>query len=288
MSWSNNIICNDYEILGERRIAFLMAWHQRLGQNSTISKYVPKDVGRLIARKYLTIDSQSVIQNHAKPIILNTRDANKFSIAYDKTKRWKNSLDLIYFKFLNNKMQILNDQVYVETPDMMLLFTNDIDQNKAQKITFECYNEYDPFITFLNKFDSKILKEMIKHNKYDVENGDKFTKSFKRRQNYVPYDEEGSSRISVKVPNVEKEIAYIKSKGKAQKPMIYKDALEQKYVGVGCKAKLLLKFAGVWKMGNYGPSQFYMSWHVVQILIKHESEKFNEGKLMILDDNSTE
>jgi len=34
-----------------RKAAFMMAWHPRLGEDSLIRKYVPKDVGKLIAHK---------------------------------------------------------------------------------------------------------------------------------------------------------------------------------------------------------------------------------------------
>ncbi len=36
----------------------MMAWHPRLGQQSPIKNYVPKDVGKLIARTYITMESQ--------------------------------------------------------------------------------------------------------------------------------------------------------------------------------------------------------------------------------------
>lgn len=35
----------------ERKNAFMMAWHPRLGADSLIRKYVPKDVGKMIAKK---------------------------------------------------------------------------------------------------------------------------------------------------------------------------------------------------------------------------------------------
>lgn len=43
------------------RIAFLMAWHPRLGANALIRNFVPKDVGRLIAQRYITLGAHSIV-----------------------------------------------------------------------------------------------------------------------------------------------------------------------------------------------------------------------------------
>ena len=285
MNWATTILCNDYELLAERRIAFLMAWHKRLGKSSSISKHVPKDVGKLIGRKYMTIKSQSDIDDSHKPIILNSRDMNKISIMYDGIKHWKNNCDLIQFKYLNRKMKT-NNQVLVESPDMTILFMDGNQNNVgslSNKFTLQCCNENDPFVSFVNKFDHKVLNE-IKNNGNIPNINDTYHNSFKKRIDYntgFPV-EFGCSRITVKVQDFEKEIVYIKSRGENQKPITYKNAVDQKYIGVGSKVKVLLKFAGVWKL-SYG--HFHPSWHVVQILVKQESDKFHEGKLMILDDN---
>lgn len=39
-----------FHYLQKRQLAFMMAWHPRLGEQSLISKYVAKDVGKMIAR----------------------------------------------------------------------------------------------------------------------------------------------------------------------------------------------------------------------------------------------
>jgi hypothetical protein len=49
-------------LLCNKRVAFLMAWDKRLGVNSIISKYINKDVGKLIARKYITLGNNIKIR----------------------------------------------------------------------------------------------------------------------------------------------------------------------------------------------------------------------------------
>lgn len=49
-------------LLNEKRLAFLSIWHPTKG-NPEIAAVIPKDVGKLIARKYITIEDQPVISD---------------------------------------------------------------------------------------------------------------------------------------------------------------------------------------------------------------------------------
>lgn len=290
MNWFNNTICEDYELLADRRVAFLMAWHKRLGKAASISKWVPKDVGKLIARKYLTIKTQSVNRDYNKPIIVNPRDKNRFSIVFNNTKTWQSGCELVSFKYMNPRMQIISDYLHVETPDMYVLFNvvNNVNTIQSEKITLECVSPNDSFVDWMDKFDNSVI-DQISNNSYAVFRktvskkivNQSYVKSFKQRQNYSG-EYEGVPKLTVKVKDTSSEIVYIKSKGQNQKPMTYKDAVDQKYIGYGSRCKLLLMFVGTWKMSNYN---FYPSWSVSQILVKRESDKFSEGKLKILEDN---
>lgn len=70
--------------ISERRIAFLMAWHPRLGRNSNISNYLNKDIGRLIARRYVTLKTQCYENEPFKDGIIIS-DVNQLVIGVKKS-----------------------------------------------------------------------------------------------------------------------------------------------------------------------------------------------------------
>lgn len=277
--FDKNIICQDYQILAERRIAFLMAWHPRLGKNSLISKKVPKDVAKLIGRKYITKKSQCSTIFHGKPIVLNRRDYNRFSLIFDKVKTFNQGMNLVSFNYLNCRMNMI-PYIHIETPDMFLLWVNDGRDVNHKKLVFECCNPNDEFIEWINYFDSHIKNKLIdnvsKVGRGLTKNNMFYNTSFKQKQSY------GTEQFSAKIKNITDENIYIKSKGNNQAPISFVSAYEQKYIGSGSKVKLLLKFEGLWRSNA---SHLFPSWIVEQILVKTESEKFYEGKLRIHEDD---
>lgn len=111
------------KMLNDKRIAFLMAWHQRLGQNAIISKHINKDVAKLIAKKYITLKSQLIKKgNYEQDNQLLLSRKKDFAIQVQLMVKKIGQLFLLEPMFITPNL-IGYKNVYVQMPEMFIPYT---------------------------------------------------------------------------------------------------------------------------------------------------------------------
>lgn len=280
--------------INNKRIAFLMAWHPRLGQNSLISKIISKDVGKWIAMKFMTIDNQIMRKNYNTDITI-IRPCQKIavSVKFDKKVLQNNFYSVSFIdESLNNYKN-----AYFQMPEMKVLnFVQDADTNNTSKPTIILRpNSYPDekskrLINWMNNGLDECIKNEIYKLKAKKKNDFRFKPSFKpnsrQGNNYEHDDFDDPNMFTLKaiINNPEKNIHL-----NEEKAITFKDALEQEIIGYGAIVKPLIKCNTVWEQNAYNTIHYYNQWILEKLLVVRESDdyrrKMNPHKMPILIDN---
>jgi hypothetical protein len=291
------------KFISNKRVAFLMAWNTRLGVNSIISKHINKDVARLIAKKYITLDSQVIKKGHfEQDNQLLLKRNRKIAIQVKSPKKIR-QMKLIKPLFMTSNLTSY-ENVYIQLPEMGIIFdislldmmTNSILKKDASlKITAQTLeNRFNKkTVVWMNNIDEAIALQSVKYiepnRKYETleDTSDIYVPSFKHRRprncnNYdYEYDENDyQETINLKVKNIDEPIVYFE--GKSNEKFSVRHAINHNYLNRGSRIRPLIKCVGVWVSSSKAMS---IQWSIEQMLITRTSYKYKARECpIILDD----
>lgn len=130
--WSKNEIIKTPKFLSYRasyylykkRIAFLMAWHPRLGKDSLISKFANKDIARLICKQYLTLNTQYCPPTYNRKGRI-TKNMYSEALVLDQSNRYNKYMVGIVDEALIFKT------IYLQSTKLILLKNSNVFQNNS-------------------------------------------------------------------------------------------------------------------------------------------------------------
>jgi len=288
-------------MLSNKRVAFLMAWNPRLGQKSIISKHINKDVARLIARKYITLDSQVIKKgNFEQSNQLLLKRNRKISIQIQPPKKF-GQMQLIKPLFITSNL-VGYENVFIQLPEMYINYDppmtepmtgNAIKMNGSAKISCQTLeNRFNKkTVNWMNNIDEAIALQSVRHSrKPDMkcktleDLSDIYHRSFKikrgYRNDYEFDDKDYDEMISLKVINIDKPIVYFE--GKSNEKFSVRHACEHNYINRGSRIRPLIKCVGVWISPD--KRSLTIQWCIEQMLITRTSYKVEAKKCPIVLD----
>jgi hypothetical protein len=145
-----------YKLLYDKKIAFLMAWHPRLGKDSTVRKYINKDIGRMICEEYLTLENQISFKGFdKKPIVYKNVDKNELAIVMIRNSNKFGNISRI------DRGLKAQGTLYFQTPYLVTTSQFSYNINGIYKVC----EEFGP-----NYHESKFLNNLHKYTRETIYN----------------------------------------------------------------------------------------------------------------------
>ena len=252
------------KLVNDKRVAFLMAWHPRLGKRAIISKYLNKDVARLIAKKYITERSQFFTQY--KPVILNKNNVDNGTVSICKESQLRQSSSKwITISFVDDRL-FRYTNIYLHSPALSL-WADTLPRDNSS-VSLESKTLLPDFFKLVDTFEKKCLSVL---NRVSIYSASSLIKDMYCR-------------------DTDKCVPGIRVKCKYKMPVFYKkrkyttqDAIRRKLLGRGSKVRLVLKYTGICDDGYCSTPMNY--WSVEQILLLRERPDWELEKYSFIEDD---
>ena len=277
------------KFLANKRIAFLMAWHPRLGMYALISKLIVKDVGRMIASQYITLNSQIVNKAYNNDIII-LHSGQRVALTVHKPNK---NLHLVSFI---DRSLCKYKNVYIQMPEMDMPF--DLYKNDDNQTYLVCLHPASfpddkarKFINWIDSIDNMIKNELRKSecalkkmSKYQFETTDAYQASFRHRSIYQRDDVDiidYPPLINIKIKTQFDKTICLKN----NEMISFQQAIQRKILGRGARVKPLVKHVGVWNING----KYFNQYQLEKLLVINESAEYKISHfpiLPVMDDKS--
>lgn len=283
-----------------RKVAFMMAWHPRLGLDAPIRRYVPKDVGKLIANRYMSTNTQ--ITRSKKPLVLQ-KSSTEFALVIEKAQTqeiknlWGRKKELSFFHFsVVGRALTLCEHFIVQTPVMRLPFTPAKDF-RVEDVGYRHLflqllrpNEDHWFINLMENIDEAIVAGLFSTQADSLKHiRARYTSALK----YDVLKVEGTNRhyppkLKVRLPK-EDLWGQIAVYDQRQTHLgSFRETFDQNMFEKGAEIRIIMRHVGVWKVGNGFFNQFMLE----QVLLIRSAQKVKDDELaernrfaFVLDDD---
>lgn len=150
-------VCHDNicQVLKSRRIAFMMAWHPRIGADAVISNFINKDIGRLIAEHYIHAFPHRPLKNR-NVLIANT--SNHLEILLEDVIEINDSCTKYEFSFVDHCLGYLSDTIYLNTCELMFLSQ---DEKGSFVVKINDWMRGPDFLSSLRFWDTAMESQLI-------------------------------------------------------------------------------------------------------------------------------
>lgn len=271
-----------------RKVAFMMAWHPRLGADAPIRHFVPKDVGKLIANQYLS--SKSQITHSPHPLIVAKPSPNMAFVALDLQPKFVNNgkdLGLIPFAIIDKSLKSYG-HFQIQTPLMRLPFTlqKRSVQEEIRHIQLELArpNEDQWFLDWLDNIDESMINGIFLvlpanlKRKYDK---DRIPALYTSALKYH-YDHETLTKstqyppkLNVRLPKTDGPFGWDKIAvydNHRQRIGSFQDNFDRGVFERGAEIKVIMKHIGVWHVNN----RFFNQFMLEQVLVIRSAQKVRD------------
>lgn len=262
----------------DRKVAFMMAWHPRLGSDALIRRFVAKDVGKLIANEYLNTKSQLCKRSSNVGVIAKPRKDWAIGIcdAWDlNNSRERNSVKLIKIAFVDTSLTQYSD-ILIQTPVLRIPFVFDEtvnahnppeEQIKAKFFATQVIRDEDKwFIDWITDIDLGIMKGLrLAHpslqKRLEHEVREMYNPSFK----YNPRDETTRYPPILKIRIPTKGWNTIQVFQNTNRALLgtLQQLWDQGHFGRGAEIRVIMRHVGVWESHR----MFTNQWAVEQVLL---------------------
>lgn len=237
------------------RVAFLMAWHPRLGECSLISRCANKDIARLILQKYCMNNEYfpiAVKMKEGKPM----HEMKRYFVSINTTPQFKEcTLNVFQTPELRVAFPLL------EPEDRRRAMGKVLPQTDGILPLFPCSKSGERFFDWMKGFEQLMIRQSS-----GVLDNTEFHSCIKLNQ---------QGQINAKWTQQTKVFT-----GKSD-PIDILDAINTKMLGPMARIRLLLRLSYVWKMGsNRAGHRTGCRWDVDQILIQSSPQPTNECLFM--------
>ena len=276
------------KILNDKRVSFMMAWNRRLGERSLISRYVPKDVGKLIAKQYITLKSQrhalqSVYRYNGTAVL--PRHANVVFCMKHPTRK-QEDLHLHRFTYLNLCLQECSE-IAVQTPLMRIPFQQDRDidahgnQSELKNLVMVIADKEKDnwFLDWMDQIDEQVMSvlydEQVPVGSMRMTLGmmkEMFMGTFRRSPN-PDRDFPPTFKVRITPKSWDHVMVYL-TRDRARPYGTLRQAFQDGLLGRGALVRAIVKHVGVWEMRRR--RSFSTQWEIAQILIDTSSKDIEE------------
>lgn len=157
MEFHRTKVHDAHAYMSDIRIAFMMAFHPRLGVDSLIRRYVAKDVARMIMQQYVTIGTHVVLWNDEP--FHNAEDVHFWLQRIDdgpqQIRMWK--------PVTRGKMQNAIP-VVIQTPKMRVVFDADGVNERKKNLVLEPVEQIHEFKTLIETVDANAASQLPKRS----------------------------------------------------------------------------------------------------------------------------
>lgn len=268
--------------VNDRKVAFMMAWNTRLGQNSLISKYIPKDVAKLIVNQYIIVADQLILFKKRKVL---TRKVD-FVIGIDGIDNNvmmrnpnRDVIKLIPIAFIDKSLTEFR-QITVQTPLLVLPFGTDAmhspdrDTDKPRGFSTQIVDtdKSQWFIDWLNEIDNNILESLKKRSSSKEKIHDEFyTRAVKASfekdaKDGLPIRNKYPPLFNVRIHNNSWDKIRVFDKDENDMGTLA-TVWDKGVFGKKAEIRLVIKHIGVWQSSN---NRFSNQWVVEQVMV-HKS-----------------
>ena len=272
-------------LLAAKRVAFLMAWHPTLGADAPISKVVSKDIARLIAREYLTLESQRFVHPwYKKHTVISSGEKTPFHALNVVIRPYRVKLSIARIYCVD--AHLAECELLIQTPTMRLPFNNSLSQNPDGRylLTTALLHGSSPFRTFCKTFDQYVVNE-IETKPHLI------GKINNRRELYCPllkrhlnnetgeYDDKYPDTFSINPGAVTKRLVFTAQGEK----MSLEEAEERGLLGQGAEVKIIFRPIEIWGSVFFGIRKV-----LHQMLIVREPRDMPMQACMFFEDSDGE
>jgi hypothetical protein len=259
----------------DRKVAFMMAWHPRLGSDALIRRFVAKDVGKLIANHYLNVKSQ-LCKRSVMGVITKPRNDWAIGIcdAWDlnSNRANNNNVKLIKIAFVDTSLTQHSD-ILIQTPLLHIPFVFDEpvnarnppqEQIKAKFFATQVLRDEDKwFIDWITDIDVGIMKGLrLAHpslqNRLEHEVREMYHPSFKRDETnrYPPI-------LKIRIPTKGWETIKVFQNTNRALLGTLQQLWDQGHFGRGARIRVIMRHVGVWESYR----MFTNQWAVEHVLL---------------------
>lgn len=258
-----------------RKVAFMMAWHPRLGADAPIRQYVSKDVGKLIANCYI-----STISRSEKALLMRKPSPNVMIGVLNDSQRKKRDTDnfkLIEFSMINHTL-MTHQKFFIQTPVMRLPFgatkyQPEIAarwQNQVHSLRLELAQPLQDlwFVEWIKDLEKSMIRgvSMICPGQNDTAS---------RFHSVLKSDKFDSATLRVRVPNEDKKGSVYVFDSRMNHIGNFQEKLDEGWFESGAEIRAILRHVGVWQKDNFFYNQFMLEQvHVIKSAQEVKKERY--------------
>lgn len=264
-----------------RKVAFMMAWHPRLGAHALIRRFVPKDVGKLIANKYLSAEAQLV--RCKKPLLLHKPDPEtQIAVNGDVKTMPGRTLQLTTFSIIDKSLHAY-ESLRVQTPLMTIVFDQQPHEENTHLVLQLGRPDQDRwFCDWMRDLDESFVTGLMLVDTKPRQRRDDITQLF--LPTFRRGVREGPGLIHLRLPPPklwERMVVY----DKFQKPMgSFRTNYDNGVFHQSAEIQVIMRHTGVWFSSA---SRFTNQWTLEQVLVVRSALQVKETRqrfAFVLDD----